>query len=154
MFNRRYLDASLERELIAAQRGDHPVSLIMTDLDHFKAVNDSFGHLAGDEVLRVFAKLLQTQARGSDIPCRHGGEEFLVVLPRMHKEAAAARAEQLRAAVAGAAVEYGAQTICLTASFGVATFPADGRTGDELTAAVDHALYGAKEAGRDRIVCA
>lgn len=154
LFNRRYLEETLGRELLSAERHGHPVSLIMGDLDHFKAVNDCHGHLAGDEVLRVFGALLKQHARGSDIYCRYGGEEFLLVLPLMAQDSAVERAEQLRAALAAAPICYGASPIEVTASFGIATFPGDGRTGDELIAAADNALYAAKEAGRNRVhVC-
>lgn len=151
LFNRRYLEETLGRELLSAERHGHPVSLIMGDLDHFKAVNDRHGHLAGDEVLRVFGALLKQHARGSDIYCRYGGEEFLLVLPQMAQDSAVERVEQLRAALAANPVSHGTSLIAVTASFGVATFPGDGRTGDALIAAADNALYAAKEAGRNRV---
>jgi diguanylate cyclase (GGDEF)-like protein/PAS domain S-box-containing protein len=151
LYNRRYLEESLGRELILAERNRHPVSVIMCDLDDFKAINDRYGHLGGDEILRTFGDLLKRQVRGSDIYCRYGGEEFLLVLPQMPGEYAVERAEQLRNALAAAAVSYGASSIKATASFGVATFPQDGRTGDELIAAADRALYAAKAAGRNRV---
>ncbi|WP_198674820.1 sensor domain-containing diguanylate cyclase [Rhodoferax ferrireducens] len=149
LYNRRYLEETLGRELIVAGRHGYPVSVIMGDLDHFKAVNDCYGHLGGDEVLRVFGGLLKRHARASDIYCRYGGEEFLLVLPQMAQDSAMARAEQLRSAMAAAPIPYGAEMIAVTASFGVATFPRDGRTGDELIAAADRALYAAKAAGRN-----
>jgi diguanylate cyclase (GGDEF)-like protein len=151
LYNRRYLEETLGRELILAERHGQPVSVIMADLDHFKAVNDRYGHLGGDEVLRVFGDLMKRQVRGSDIYCRYGGEEFLLVLPHMSTENAIERAEQLRSAMAAAPVPYGDSAIAVTASFGVATFPRDGRTGDELIAAADSALYLAKETGRNRV---
>jgi len=137
--------------LALAERGRHPISVIMGDLDHFKAVNDQYGHQAGDEVLRVFGGLMKQQARASDIYCRYGGEEFLLILPKMPEASAIERAEQLRAAMAAAPVICGACAIAMTASFGVATYPRDGRTGDELIAAADGALYAAKAAGRNRV---
>jgi diguanylate cyclase (GGDEF)-like protein/PAS domain S-box-containing protein len=151
LYNRRYLEETLGRELLSAKRHEHPVSVIMGDLDHFKLVNDRYGHLAGDEVLRVFGDLMKRHARGSDVYCRYGGEEFLLVLPQMETAIAVERAEQLRCAMAAAPVPYGASLIAVTVSFGVATFPRDGRTGDELIAAADSALYAAKEAGRNRV---
>jgi diguanylate cyclase (GGDEF)-like protein/PAS domain S-box-containing protein len=151
LYNRRYLEETLGRELILAQRNGHPVSVIMGDLDHFKAVNDHYGHLGGDEVLRAFGALLKRHARGSDIYCRYGGEEFLLVLPGMAEEHAAARAEQLRSTMAATPVGFGALTIAVTASFGVATFPRDGQSSDGLIAAADSALYAAKAAGRNRV---
>jgi diguanylate cyclase (GGDEF)-like protein/PAS domain S-box-containing protein len=151
LYNRRYLEETLGRELIRAEREGYPVSLIMGDLDRFKAVNDRLGHLAGDEVLRVFGDLLKRQARGSDIYCRYGGEEFLLVLPEMAEASAVERAELLRSAIAAAPVAYGVSEIAVTASFGIASFPRHGRTGDELIAAADSALYAAKTAGRNRV---
>jgi diguanylate cyclase (GGDEF)-like protein/PAS domain S-box-containing protein len=149
LYNRHYLEESLERELILARRHRHPISMIMGDLDHFKMINDRYGHRGGDEVLRVFGDLMKRHARGSDIYCRYGGEEFLLVLPRMAKDHAIERAEQLRSVMAAAPVPFGDTTIAVTASFGVATFPDDGRTGDEVIAVADSALYAAKTAGRN-----
>jgi diguanylate cyclase (GGDEF)-like protein/PAS domain S-box-containing protein len=151
LYNRRYLEETLGRELLSAERHGHAVSVIMGDLDYFKMVNDRYGHLAGDEVLRTFGALLKKNARGSDVYCRYGGEEFLLVLPLMTQGSAMERAEQLRGALEAAPVPYGASLIPVTASFGVATFPHNGRTGDELIAAADHALYAAKEGGRNRV---
>jgi diguanylate cyclase (GGDEF)-like protein/PAS domain S-box-containing protein len=151
LYNRHFLDESFGRELLLAKRGGHPVSVIMGDLDHFKAVNDSYGHLAGDEVLRVFGALLTNNARASDIVCRYGGEEFLLVLPGMTAEGAVERAEQLRQAMAATPVSNGVSRITVTASFGVATFPTHSRTTDELIAAADSALYSAKAEGRNRV---
>jgi diguanylate cyclase (GGDEF)-like protein/PAS domain S-box-containing protein len=152
LYNRRYLEETLGRELILAGRHGYPVSLIMGDLDHFKSVNDRFGHLGGDEVLRTFGDLMKRHARGSDIYCRYGGEEFLLVLPQMPADTAAERAEQLRIAMAAVPVPFGNSAIAVTASFGVATFPREGQTGDELIAAADSALYAAKAAGRNRVI--
>jgi diguanylate cyclase (GGDEF)-like protein len=121
----------------------------MGDLDHFKVVNDEFGHLAGDEVLRVFGDLMKRSSRGSDIYCRYGGEEFLLVLPGMTVAGAVDRAEQLRIAFAAKTVSFGELQISVTASFGVAHFPLDGDSGDELIAAADRALYSAKASGRN-----
>ncbi len=149
LYNRRYLEETLGRELILAERVGHPVSVILGDLDYFKTVNDRYGHLAGDEVLRVFGNLMKRFVRGSDIYCRYGGEEFLLVLPQMPEDTAVERAEQLRGAMAAVPIAHGASSIMVTVSFGVATFPRDGRTGDELIAAADSALYAAKAAGRN-----
>jgi len=152
LYNRRFLEQSLARELARAERERTPVSAIMGDLDHFKSVNDRYGHLAGDEVLRFFGALIKGRARASDIYCRYGGEEFLLVLPGMDEQAAVERAEQLRGALAAAPIAYGSTQIAVTASFGVAVFPRDGVSGDALIEAADNALYAAKEAGRNRVL--
>ena len=151
LFNRRYLDEVITNEMARAERSGYPMSLIMCDIDHFKAINDTYGHLAGDEVLRAFSRLIKQYSRGGDIICRYGGEEFLLVLPGMNRERAAARAEQLRLAFAAALMAYNATIIRATASFGVATFPADGNDLDALIGAADKALYIAKEAGRNQV---
>ncbi|WP_024302010.1 GGDEF domain-containing protein [Pseudogulbenkiania sp. MAI-1] len=151
LYNRRYLDETLGRGLMLAQRQGHSVSVIMGDLDHFKSINDRYGHLAGDEALRVFGDLMRRHARGSDIYCRYGGEEFLLVLPGMDEKAACERAEQLRREIAATPVTFGGTTFAVTASFGVASFPRHGMNDDELIAAADKALYDAKEGGRNQV---
>lgn len=151
LYNRQFLDESFTRELLVAERAGHPVSVIMGDLDHFKKVNDRYGHLAGDEVLSVFAALLTSKARASDIVCRYGGEEFLLVLPGTTEEVSTFRAEQLRLAMCATPVNVGRSQITVTVSFGVATYPTHGRTTDELIGAADRALYSAKVEGRNRV---
>ncbi|MGO9752908.1 MAG: diguanylate cyclase [Solirubrobacteraceae bacterium] len=150
--NRGYLEEALRRELILAKRAAQPLSLIMGDLDRVKAVNDRFGQLAGDQVLRAFGKLLTRHARGSDIHCRYGGEKFLLVLPGMPAASAVQRAEQLRRELAAAPIAYGTSQIDVTASFGIAVFPRAGWTAQELIAAADSALDAAKTAGRNRVM--
>lgn len=151
LYNRRYLEETLGRELILAQRHAHSVSVIMGDLDHFKSINDRYGHLAGDEALRRFGELMKRHARGSDIYCRYGGEEFLLVLPGMEERVACERAEQLRREIAATPVLFGTIAFEVTASFGVASFPRHGRSDDELIAAADKALYEAKAGGRNQV---
>jgi diguanylate cyclase (GGDEF)-like protein/PAS domain S-box-containing protein len=151
LYNRRFLEESFNRELLLAERTGHPVSVIMGDLDHFKAVNDQNGHLAGDEVLRVFGTQMKHNSRATDIICRYGGEEFLLVLPGLSEEGAIERAEQLRRTIAATRINHGASQITVTASFGVASFPLHGLTTDELIAAADRALYSAKSDGRNRV---
>lgn len=153
LYNRQYLNESFSRELSRAQRHQHPISVVMADLDHFKLVNDSYGHQAGDEVLKAFGKLLVGQSRSSDICCRYGGEEFLIVLPEMSQESAREYAERLRAATAATPIKYGDTLIRVTASLGVAVFPRDGDTSEKLIAAADSTLYAAKAAGRNRVLC-
>jgi diguanylate cyclase (GGDEF)-like protein/PAS domain S-box-containing protein len=151
LYNRRYLEESLGRVLALAEGNGHPVSVILADIDHFKSVNDRYGHLAGDEVLRACGAVMMSRVRGSDFSCRYGGEEFLLVMPKMTSAQAVERAEKLRTALAAVPIKHGEDDIRVTASFGVATFPADGRTVDELVGTADHALYAAKAAGRDRV---
>jgi diguanylate cyclase (GGDEF)-like protein/PAS domain S-box-containing protein len=152
LYNRRFLDETMERELLLAQRHGNRISVIMADLDHFKVVNDDYGHPAGDEVLRAFSEMIALQSRRSDICCRFGGEEFLLVFPGLDKELARERADQLRRRLEANPVTFGGTGIAVTASFGVACFPQDGSTSEELIAAADRALYAAKAAGRNRVV--
>ncbi|MGC1818156.1 MAG: diguanylate cyclase [Casimicrobiaceae bacterium] len=154
LHNRRYLDETMRRELVRAARYDQPVGIVMCDIDHFKVVNDRYGHPAGDEVLRAVARLLNTGGRGSDVACRYGGEEFVLLFPDMPRDAAYARAEQLRVALAAKRITSGAAAIQITASFGVAVFPENGTTVDALIGAADLAMYEAKKAGRNRVVVA
>ncbi|MEN6374297.1 MAG: sensor domain-containing diguanylate cyclase [Smithella sp.] len=151
LFNRRYLEESLGRELIRAQRQDTMVSLIMGDIDHFKNVNDTYGHPAGDKVLKVFGELIKKYSRGSDIYCRYGGEEFLLVCPDMTGEKAYERAEQLRMAISDTPITFEGSVIKVTASFGVASYPQHGDTDNALISAADNALYEAKNAGRNQV---
>jgi diguanylate cyclase (GGDEF)-like protein len=155
LFNRRYMEESLDRELSRAVRKHTPVSLMLIDVDHFKRFNDTFGHEAGDTVLRSLGHLLQSQLRTEDIVCRFGGEEFVVILPDAPLDAARQRGEQLRAAAKELATELRGQTLGpITLSIGVATFPANGGTGSALVEAADAALYRAKKEGRDCVVLA
>lgn len=151
LHNRRFFEESLAQELTRAERSGSYVSLIMVDLDHFKAINDTHGHLAGDEVLREVGVLLRRSARAGDIFCRYGGEEFMLLLPGMAEGDAIARAEQIRRAIEQTVVSPARDQICFTASFGVAVFPQHGRKPDELIGHVDTALYAAKLTGRNRV---
>ena len=151
LYNRRFMEESLLRELHRAARVHQSVSLIMMDIDHFKQVNDRLGHAIGDEVLRELGRLLQDTSRGSDIPCRYGGEEFLLIMPEASVEIAGQRAEQIRErfrqmkfGVAGDALGP------VTLSLGVAAFPQNGEVMEAVLRAVDAALYQAKSEGRDR----
>lgn len=151
LYNRKFVEERISLELTLAGRNGHPVSIIMADLDNFKMLNHHYGHLAGDKVLRVFGELIKNNSRISDIYCRYGGEEFLLVLPQMTKEHASNRAEQLRAMISASPILYGAIPIELTCSFGVASYPKDGLTCEKLIAAADNALHVAKAAGRNRV---
>jgi diguanylate cyclase (GGDEF)-like protein len=152
LYNRRYLLDFLDRELTRARRAGMSLAVIMMDLDRFKQVNDTFGHDAGDCVLMEMAKLLKKSVRGSDMVCRFGGEEFLLVLTDATPETALRRCEEIRAAIKRLEPDYQGRLLrSPTASFGVALFPhhADGH--DALIRASDEALYEAKRSGRDRI---
>lgn len=152
LFNRRYLETTLERELERAKRNSSPLSLVMVDVDHFKRFNDTFGHEAGDAVLRELGQLLQKSIRGSDFACRYGGEELTFVMPGASLEVTVARAEQLRQRVKQLRLDYRGQSLgAISLSLGVASFPMHGLTGDEVLRAADSALYVAKKTGRDRV---
>lgn len=152
LFNRRYLEGTLERERARCRREGAPLTMLMIDVDHFKMVNDDFGHQAGDEVLRVFGKLLLENARAEDIVCRYGGEEFLLVLPKMPLDIARDRAVQLLKAVQETRVAYGEMRIRTTVSIGVATIPGHADSPEALLKCADKALYQAKALGRNRVV--
>ncbi len=151
LFNRRYLQATLERELARCRRNGTPLTLMMLDIDHFKSINDRYGHVAGDEVLRRMGEVLMAGARQEDVACRFGGEEFVLLLPAMPTEAAFARAEALRSQFAALSVPSPRGEVRTTVSIGVATFPRNGSTMDELTHSADLALYAAKRNGRNGV---
>jgi len=151
LFNRRYLDEAIEIEVARARRNNAPLSALMVDADHFKRLNDTFGHEAGDYVLAEIGALLAAQFREGDIACRYGGEEFTVILPGASQTAALQRANQLRTAMAERRLTFQGKSIGpVTLSIGVATLPEDGDCSETLLAAADKALYAAKQAGRDR----
>jgi diguanylate cyclase (GGDEF)-like protein len=146
--NHRFVHERIGEELVRAQRSGSPVSLLMIDLDDFKLVNDTFGHLFGDRVLVWAAELIRSSLRLSDVPARYGGDEFAVVLPDTDAVAAAAVAERILTAFAERAYESKTRgPVPVAASIGQATFPVDARTGPELIAAADGAMYRAKGAG-------
>lgn len=152
LFNRRYLEETLQRELHRAQRHSAPVSIIMIDIDHFKNINDTYGHEGGDEALTNIALLLQKYYRKSDVACRFGGEEFILVLPEMTLNIATQRAEQIRAAAESLRLSYRGKAMNgLTISLGVATYPQHGSSMQALISAADKALYRAKNLGRNRV---
>jgi len=153
LFNRRFLDETLPRELSRAKREGYSLSLIMLDLDHFKQVNDTYGHSAGDEVLRTLAEILRHNARDSDIICRYGGEEFLVALPRMAPDQARQRVESWRQTLENTVIRHGDLAIKVTLSAGIANYPDHGADVEILFARADQALYQAKQAGRNRVTC-
>ena len=152
LYNRRYLQETMDRELARCHREQARLSVILIDIDHFKAVNDRHGHQVGDEVIRRLARLLTTEARTEDVPCRYGGEEFMLLMPKMPLEAARERAERWRTRFARISVPTGAQKVTTTLSIGIAEFPTHGSTAEALTQCADVALYQAKATGRDRVV--
>ena len=152
LFNRRYLEGTMERELARCRREGAPLTMLMIDVDHFKMVNDDYGHQAGDDVLRVFGKLLLEHARTEDIVCRYGGEEFLLVLPKMPLDIALERAGQLLKIFQETTVPHGEKRIRTTVSIGVATTQKHADAAEELLKCADKALYQAKAEGRNRVV--
>jgi len=153
LFNRRYMEETLERELRRAERTQRPLCVAMLDLDHFKEFNDTFGHEAGDVLLSELGRFLRTAIRSGDVACRYGGEEFFLIMPELAAQDVERRFDQIRDAVKRLHVTYRGQSIPgVTVSAGVATFPEHGAAGDELIRIADAALYRAKGAGRDRLV--
>jgi diguanylate cyclase (GGDEF)-like protein len=151
LYNRRYLDETLDRELARALREGYPVSIVMCDIDHFKTLNDTYGHQAGDEVIRSLSRFMREQARASDILCRYGGEEFLLVLPGMSPDNAIERIDAWRKKFSEQRVIFGPFELAATLSMGISSYPAHGETPELLIAAADQALYLAKRKGRNRI---
>ncbi|NJP06100.1 MAG: GGDEF domain-containing protein [Chloroflexaceae bacterium] len=153
LYNRRYLDQTLPHELAQASQTESPVGLIMLDIDHFKYFNDTYGHDAGDAMLRIVGNALRQHTRSSDITCRYGGEEFTVVLPGASIEISQQRAEQLRRAISTLSIEHNGQVLGpITISLGVSAFPQHSSNADDLVKAADIALYQAKVQGRNRVM--
>jgi diguanylate cyclase (GGDEF)-like protein len=153
LFNRRYLDETLVRELRRARRYQHSVGVIMLDIDHFKQFNDTYGHDAGDTLLREMAAFLQKQVRSDDIACRYGGEEFILILPGASLVDTERRAEEVRLGVKRLEVKHNGQWLGrITISLGVAVFPDHGETDEEVIKAADKALFRAKRCGRDQVM--
>ena len=152
LFNRQYLDETLMREIRRDRRRRAPFSLVMLDIDHFKVFNDTYGHAAGDEVLKELGKLLRDTVRASDIACRYGGEEFVVVLLDADLAAALPTVERICLDIKRKQCIYRGQELPgITVSAGLAQYPMHGTSAEELLRAADEALYAAKNAGRDRI---
>jgi two-component system sensor histidine kinase/response regulator len=153
LHNRRFLDETLPQELVRAKREGYCLALIMIDLDKFKRINDTYGHAAGDEVLKALSAILVKTARESDVICRYGGEEFLAALPGMLPDLALRRANEWRLELSRTPVRYGDFMINVTFSAGVAVFPDHGIDIDTLLSRADQALYRSKEEGRNQVTC-
>ena len=153
LFNRRYLEEALARELRRAQHGGDPLTVIMLDLDHFKEFNDTYGHPAGDDLLKHIGALIDGRTRRVDVACRYGGEEFVLILPGATLEVGVRRGEELRQVISRSEVEHqGKRLPAVTVSAGVASSPQHGTEPAELLQADDAALYRAKPSGRNCVV--
>jgi diguanylate cyclase (GGDEF)-like protein len=152
LYNRRYFEESLNRELHRADRTGRKLSLVMLDLDHFKHFNDTFGHQVGDILLKEIAAVIKSRVRAGDLACRFGGEEFSLILAEVDTEGAYKCVDGIRDAIKHLSLHNRGQTIgTVTVSAGIATYPANGGNSEDLLHAADNALYRAKKAGRDRI---
>lgn len=151
LYNRRYLKESLEREFNRAERELFPVSILIMDIDHFKNINDTYGHQVGDKFLIAIADLLKKNSRSSDITCRYGGEEFVLVLPETETQAAHARAEQFRAEISQIRIPHELKDLSITVSMGIAIYPEHSTIIEELIVKADLALYQSKNNGRNRV---
>ncbi len=147
LYNRRFLKEGLEKEIARAQRAAQQVVIIMLDADNFKQINDSHGHKAGDRALQSLAKLIRNHIRHSDIGCRYGGEEFVIVMPDSTREAAFERAEQIRAEYLSLKISQRNSTKPASISVGIASYPEDGSNGDDVLDAADQAMYEVKAHG-------
>jgi diguanylate cyclase (GGDEF)-like protein len=151
LFNRHYFEEAMPAELAKAKRCQSPLSVMLLDIDYFKVVNDSYGHLAGDHALRVFSQTLQAHIRSSDIACRYGGEEFVIAFPGMSLNEAYAKAISIRHAFKSIPIEFAEFRFHATVSIGVGCFWDYSESQDQLLRKVDQALYAAKTKGRDRV---
>lgn len=154
VYNRRYLEQRLSEEVAYSKRYSKPLTVCLLDIDFFKRLNDTYGHQAGDHVLKKVSALLTQALREYDVVARYGGEEFAVILPTTPKGRGASIAERLRAAVAESDFSFKDKAISTTISCGVACLPEDGDKGDALIAAADKALYAAKARGRNQVFLA
>jgi diguanylate cyclase (GGDEF)-like protein len=153
LFNRRFFDEYFRNELVRSNRANTPLSLMMVDIDHFKSVNDRFGHEVGDRVLQLLGDILKTMFRKSDVSCRFGGEEFLVLLPGLEMDQALNRAEALREKIEQSSREADFLYAQVTISIGISNYPLHGDNIRDLFRTADKALYQAKDDGRNRVCC-
>lgn len=152
LYNRRYLNEQLKLLLDHAQTYEKPLCVIMIDIDHFKSFNDTYSHLAGDQLLQVLSDLLRANTRPNDITCRYGGEEFILVLPETSLDIATRRAEELRRRFEKTSIFFKTKKLHASISIGVAGFPEHGDSAESLTMQADQALYAAKAAGRNKVI--
>jgi diguanylate cyclase (GGDEF)-like protein len=151
LYNRHYLNESMPRELIRAERENTCIGVLIADIDHFKRINDTAGHQTGDEFLKAVANLFMNNARGSDIACRHGGEEFLLILPGATAETALKRAEEIRQKCEQISILYKGLHLQVTISIGLAIYPQHGKVMSELMTKADRAMYHSKHIGRNQV---
>jgi diguanylate cyclase (GGDEF)-like protein len=151
LFNRRYLGEMLPIELARSKRANSSLTILLLDIDHFKNINDTYGHQVGDTVLQSVGNTLQGNVRAGDIVCRFGGEEFLLIFPGMEAAYSHARAEKLRILIESQTISEKDQSITITISIGGSVYPQDGDSGDKLISLADLALYRAKQNGRNRV---
>jgi len=149
--NRRELMAALEREMKRAERVKKPLSILLIDIDHFKRINDTYGHPFGDEVIKGIARIMKNVVRPYDIVARYGGEEFAILLVETDTRRAGSVAERIRTSVKNKLFEYKGERVPVTVSIGCSTFPEDGKIAEELLDMADRALYLSKREGRDRV---
>lgn len=152
IFNKRYFLETLGRELSRARRYDRPLALVMFDIDYFKQCNDTFGHRAGDFVLREISDVVRERARKVDVLARYGGEEFALILPEIELKGAALFAEKIRTMLAESKFNFEGKAIPVTISVGVAELTPDVATYDDLIKRADARLYKAKQTGRNRVI--
>lgn len=155
LFNRRYMEETMERELLRCSRKQLPLGIIILDIDNFKRFNDTYGHLTGDEILHEVGTFLLEHFRGEDVPCRYGGDEFVIVIPEAAQNVTNMRAELIRENAKHFHIKNNDRELeAVTISLGVANFPTNGQTRPAILKAADDALYRAKREGRNRVVVA
>jgi diguanylate cyclase (GGDEF)-like protein/PAS domain S-box-containing protein len=153
LYNRRFMEESLHREIMRAARKKTSIGIIMGDIDHFKKFNDDYGHAAGDKIITHVGKIINDRFRGSDVACRYGGEEFLIILPETSLEDTFKRAEALREEIKKMEAVFPGQVAgTITMSLGVAAYPEKGLRMEDVLRVADTALYKAKQEGRDRVI--
>lgn len=151
LFNRRYMEETLERELARAIRDESAIGICMADIDNFKSFNDQHGHKAGDLILQTVANIFTKYSRAEDVVCRYGGEEFLVLMPGADLDVTSRRAEDWRRAFEQSKIEFEGKLLSTTLSLGVAIFPEQGRTSDEVLKLADEAMYLSKRQGKNQV---